>query len=598
MFTYEEVVAVDIYRAIKMKCEEKDKEIDIFSIAKVPNNPILADYDWVFEHAEQLFCHCRINYQQYQGVEQYLTLFKSLINKYSLEEDYHEHYEYFDKWFSPFLLKWSRFAQELVLFMGYSFDERLDKLLEKKEIMDYFLNYPKVFTHSVIRGFGSEGLPVFLNYNYYASCYTDDYRELISLIRENPKIVVPDNIMLNKKVIEDMSRTYHIYDFYFNLYFVREQVCDLSYLEEHADFCDKEVSNIKNGMLPKYYERYNETNNSISINNLVGFNNNERRVLTRIFELKGTNILPKKVVFRELSKYMLVGMYISRNFQTDPYNLLIDIKTLNNFAKENNIILEGQFIYDFLTSFENYSTEEILEFYNNSKKLPLMHILYDDWNNQKYNFVDELNNNMLNLDCLEVFAEIDGVKCFDISDIENSIVVHNTSVSINDTRGVREMIDRIKNGDKYCLSLSIQDKEHRIFYIAENSQRKSNVKFVFGKLNKKRVGTVYHCDAYTTGASSVESENYNYIRRLYTLISLMSQTCSYNELVYVMNGEPFLPIGIICENVITKEELLIAKELNIPVLYRKIQKHKRSPYVQKLIKRKYSNTIDKPIVWD
>ena len=91
MFTYEEVVAVDIYRAIKMKCEEKDKEVDIFSIAKVPNNPILADYDWVFEHAEQLFCHCRINYQQYQGVEQYLTLFKVLINKYSLEQDYCEY---------------------------------------------------------------------------------------------------------------------------------------------------------------------------------------------------------------------------------------------------------------------------------------------------------------------------------------------------------------------------------------------------------------------------------------------------------------------------------------------------------------------------
>ena len=594
MLSYEEVVHCDIYGAIKLKSEEEAKKTDVFNITKIPNNPVLTDYDWVFEHVELLLCNCAISYQQYQGVEQYLILFKAITNKYSLEDDYND---YLQNKFPYITLKWGTFAIEFIAFMARTFDERLDKLLDRKEVVDYFLRYPKVFTTDVITVFGYSVLPRFLKQNHYASYFIEDYKKLISLIRENPKMTISDNIMLDQKVINDMSRTYHICDFYYNLNFISEQVCDLPYLEEHAKFCDREVSNIKNGMLPKYYKRCNESKALFTISDLQVVNRMEQRVLSRIFKLKG-NILSREFVFQELSKYVVIGMCISRNFQTDPYNLFVDIKTLVNFAKENKIELKGQPIYDFLTSFENYSIEEIIEFYNYCKTLSLSEILYDDWNEQKSNFVEELNTNMLKLDSLEAFAEIDGVKCFDITDIEKPVVVHNTSISIDNFEGIKKMIDTIKKGYKYCLSLSVQDKNHRIFYIAENAHSKSNIKFAFGCLKPDRVGTVYHCDAYTTGASSVESENYNYIRRLYTLISLMSQTYSYNELVYVIRGEPFLPIGIICENTITKEEVLVAKELGIPVLYRKKEKNKRSRCVQKLIKRKYSYLADKPIVWD
>jgi len=68
------------------------------------------------------------------------------------------------------------------------------------------------------------------------------------------------------------------------------------------------------------------------LDDLYSFNSMEKQVVERIFKIRGVDFLPKKNVYVELSKYMIVGMYMSRNFQTDPYNLLIDIETLYEFA--------------------------------------------------------------------------------------------------------------------------------------------------------------------------------------------------------------------------------------------------------------------------
>lgn len=574
MNEYENTLRYDIYSAIKIKGEQKQEFSTVEELlhaydndpAKISNNPLLTNYEWVYEHAEELFCRNIFDYQQKQGVEEYFTLFKALISKYSLEEDY---LKYINGEFNGIDLKWGFFAIKLIEFISCAFDDRLVQLLNKEEVKNYFLRYPGVYTQDKIEIFDCIGIEKFLKYNYYFSYYTENYENLINLIRKHPKITVPTNLMLDRKVIEGMCRTHHIEDFHFNLNFIREQVCDLSYLEEHRKYCDEQVENIENDILPCYQEKYKDSKEMIALQDLSMFNYMEKQVVERIFEFNAVDILPKKIVYQELSKYMIVGMYMSRNFETAPYNLMIDIETLYEFAIKNNIELQGGLIYEFLTSFESKSLKEIIDIYNFSKTLPLMEVLYDDWNDMKVNFVNELNLKMFNPINADSKYIIDGIKCFDISEIEEPIIVHNTGVCIDNVEKIYEMVEKIKTGFKYTLCLSVQDQNHNDWYEEELTRNKKTIKLAYGPLEHNRVGTIHNEDAYSIGAEDVEIDNYKYIRNLYTLKSLMDNTKKYNEIVYVINQKPFLPIGVVCEDDITTEELQVAKMLNAQILYRK-----------------------------
>lgn len=598
MTEYESALQCDIYKAIKIKGELK-KEFSSFeemlhayrnNPATIPNNPLLTNYGWVYDHAEELFCRNMSDYQQNQGVEEYFTLFKALTNKYPLEEDY---INYINGNFNLIDLKWGIFAIKLIEFIGHASDEVLVQLLEKEEVTNYFLRYPKIYTQDTIEGLGCIGIEKFLEYNYYFSYYTENHKNLINLIHKHPRITIPFKLMLDKNVIKDMCRTHHIEDFYFKLNFIREQVSDLSYLEEHRKYCDEQVANMNGGILPCYQEKYKRSKEIITLEDLSMFNFMEKQVVERIFELTSVDTLSKKSVYESLSKYMIVGMFISRNFETAPYNLMIDIETLHEFAMKNDMELRGQFIYEFLTSFESKQVKEIIDIYNFSKTLPLMEILYDDWNNMKVGFVNELNSKMFNPSKVDSNCVIDGIRCLDISEIEEPLLVHNTSICIDDTPKIKEMVDRIKTGFQYRLCLSVQDQNHNIFYEKQSIRNKKTIKLAYGPMSPERVGTIYHKDAYSTGAESVEIDNYKYTRKLYTLKSLMDSTKDFNEIVYIISGKAFLPIGVICEDDITPEELQVGKILNIPILYRKRKPVDRQTINQENSNKQYSYVAEK-----
>lgn len=597
MNSYEAVIKYDIYQAILIKgeiqnnFESLDEMLQFYNNdpAKTPNNPLLNNYEWVYKHVEKIFCNNKLDYQKYQGFEQYYTFFKALINKYSLAEDY-EKYIQND---NVNKIKWSVFAINLIDFLNHAFDERLKKLLDKDDVIGYFLKYSKIYTPKIISNFSEIGLEKFLQYDYYASYYVENYDELIGLIRKNLKISIPKNIILNENFIQNVSRTHQIENFYFKLHFIREQVCDLPFLEEHKKYCDYQVKNIKDNILPCYRERYDKSVNTIPYENIdILFNSMESQVVKRIFKLKENNELSKKYVYQELSKYTIIGMYMSRNYQTDPYNLLIDIETLYEFAINNNRKLKGQKIYEFLISFESKTINEIINMYNFSKELPIMEILYDDWNNQKDSFIKELNSKTFNISNLLPIS-INGVTCYDISDISNPIIVHNTSIPIDDLEKIEDMVNKIKKGLKYRVCLSVQDNNHTTFYDEKEKKDKRTIKLAYGALDSNRVGIIYHTDSYSLFGDKVEPENFSFTRKLYTVESLLKCTNTYNEIVYIINGLPFLPIGIICEYDVTECDIKVANMLNIPILYRK----KRESVIETIdevnLGKQYSYVADK-----
>lgn len=597
--SYEELLKYKVYEAIKLKGEKKDryiptspKELHEYlenDPMRKPNNPLLLDYDWVYEHAEELFCENMFNYQQFQGVEAYYTLFKALTAKYPIDEDYYNHMAN-ENYFS---YKWGFFAIKFVEFFAYSFDERLEQLLEKEDFINYFLNHPLIYTHKIMEGFGSTGMKKLLEYNQISSYYTKNYKDLIQLIRNHPMIKIPLSVMMDKNIIKNIARTPAIEELYFNLHFILEQCSGEPYIEEHKKYCDEQVSNTKNGILPCLQTEYQKADDEILKETALKYPFMRKQVIERIFKNTGLDTLPKKYLYQELSKYMITGMFISRNYETDPYNLLIDIETLHKFAQENNRILQGQDICDFLVSFESKNVFETIQFYQKNKSLPLMEILYDDWQNQKYTFIEEINSKSMKIDQLEIHTNENGITYYDITDLDSPILVNNTSVLIYNQDKIDKMIEQIKKGAISTISLSLQDKKHQVFYNEEET--KPTIKFAFSHLMPNKVGIIYHQDAYSTGANSVESDNYRYTRKLYTVKSFMESTISFNEIAYVVNNEPFLPIGIICENEITQEEIKVAEELNIPILFRKSKNLSDTTFKETPYEKRYQYTLTKSL---
>lgn len=580
--TYEQILECNIYRAIEMKVKENNKEIntheDILnyynnSPTRIKNSSLLLDYNYVYENVENILFDFIYEYQRNQGVEQYYTLFKALINKYSLEQDYSRY-----MWgeINRFSLeyKWRDFALALIKFFSHSHYEILEKLLEREDFISYFLKYPCVYNCDVMESFNARAIGKFLKYDYFYSYYTNNAEDLLYLIKDKIHVTIPQIVMQNNNVIKQIARNYDVEQFYFQLIFVEEQTVVTSYIEEHKKYCDEQIDNAVNGILPCFRSIYENSNELVTLdikNEFDRYSNSSLIPCTinRIFKNNNLDEIPKLQFFQELSKYIAFNLLVSRNYETSPYNLLIDIETLYEFISENKRFVKGKDIYNFLVNYESKSIFEIIEFYQKVKDLPLMEMLYDDFEGQRKEIIKEINSNIVDINNITPKIDYNIVKYYDITDEDGVLIVHNTGVDINKENDLLKLEERIKSGKKGYICLSIQDKNHTTFYKENECDKTKTIKLVYGKLDQNRVGIIHHTDAYSKGANNVEWENFGYMRRLYTLNQLMAETQFFNEICYVIDGIPFLPIGIICEDEISLEEEKFAKRLNLDIFLRR-----------------------------
>lgn len=594
--TYEMALKEDIQLAIKIKAAEKvnSKEMsrdEYFAFcdqfpATTPNHPFLTDYDWVYENAEVILEQFSLSYQKHQGLDEYYMFFRVMKDKYNLGEDYNQiFYNYGqddrkkDLYEHRFMLKWRGFATDFIDFFANAFDLRgiLDGLFKKEDFVKYFFRYPLLYTPERLEGFGYAGMSKLSYFPNYASYYIDHPDELILKLRKLPKLRVDEKIFSNPRFIRQVAQNSNVCKFYYNMLFILESCSSFAYLEEHQKYCDSEVLGIKEGILPSLVDDYRKAKEVLdkeSCNAHYSFYTNDNwlrvQVGERIFDKLKVKELPKREFYRELSKYMIVGMLMSRLFLTDPYDLYIDIETLYEYAIKNGKNLCGMEFYEFLVHFEEYSVDDVIDFYHLAKDSNMMEILYDDMTREKESFIDSMNDSLFDISQLEKRIDDRGIEYYDLTDNQDKALVSNTSISIERADLLEKLVNDVKEGKTYRVCMSLQDKEHRYFYF-EGDYRRSlpTIKFVYGRIDPRRVGIYYHRDAYSHFLTDTEVENKTYKRRFYTLNEFMQKTFSFNEIVYYVGGEPLIPIGVLAEEKITLEEARVARGLGIPVFFYK-----------------------------
>ena len=543
-----------------------EKQSDIDLVISIPNNSLLIDEQWLYNNIEYIFVYGKYFYQRYQTIQQYYYFFKVLTQKYNIDEDYNK---YLTNKIVAFDLeyKWQKFASHLVEFLSSANQQLriLDNLFNKKDFLDYFLKHSQIFPPQVLEIFEDIGISKFLTYDNYSSYYLENTNQFIELLKMHPNIKVPSNLFFDKR-LKKIAYDINVENFYYNMNFIWQKNSGMMIIEEHKKFCDYELTHIQNKMLPSLIKSYNQSNNYITIDDF-NYNNNflNNKIIPKIFKTENLKQIPKLQFYQHLSKYIALSLLISYCFETSPCDLFDDIKTLSEFALHNNRKLKGCFIYEFLINAECLNIDEIVSFYQKIKNLDLKGIFYDDWNIQKENLIKQINKNIIKLNDLSFTVNEYGITCYDITNLDSVILVHETNVNIYNQNDLNKLIGKIKNGDTEYICLSLQDPNHQKFYKDGN---KDTLKLVYGVLDPKRVGIINHEDAYSYKINEVVWQNVKYKSRLYTLESLMEATEYYNEITYLIDRNPIMPIGILCENNPTIPEIAFAKRLDANIYYR------------------------------
>ncbi len=530
-----------------------------------------------------------------QDYDFYIRVFKAIISKYDVTEDYLMWENVDDKW--PLKNRWSIFASMMVAFLTCTDDDITIKLFNSDVVRDYLSRFHCIFS--------------------YVDKFDSLRHEKLSALLEIPcyqtEVVGLSKRKLNHEIIDGrLSWTTLPYSIFYNPSFIKKLAHNIdseeySYIidelqlfndagiidELHDGFCDKTMSSFDSKK--RYFPFLKEASFKDEIRS--------HTLLLQAYDNLSKQLEKPSLIFEEFSKYLIIGFIFSRFFKTPRYNLAIDMKKLvdyiDNPLRKAVFTFDNADIYYQLVNYKDVDIKTLVALYEALKSKDIMSEFYDDWHKAQQEIVMELNANTLNGRNLGIYNELLtntlGVPVYELNGQDYYMITRNTSLDVRKENIKAELDD--KRYSRSYLSLSIQDQKHLTSYYHDNHSncRQYDLKFVYGSLDEQYLGMFYCEDAYTNGISSVEYQS-NASRLLLPLPELMENTNYYNDITYYKRAN-LQPVAILCEDEINPEQARVAITLNLPIILRyntcyKEEKQKKqipTPYIGHYRLFKYSN---------
>lgn len=250
----------------------------------------------------------------------------------------------------------------------------------------------------------------------------------------------------------------------------------------------------------------------------------------------------------EKSEQLFLDMLIDKYFVDLKHNVLTNLKTIVDFNDCTNIIEKDRIDkYKQILNFKNLSLNDRKKLYFGLNEKYKMY-LYDDFRKCQDKSYDMLNDSFIDLSKLNKTKK-DNIDIYELKGEQFYIPIHTTHY----IDGYETWTDR----EKTTLSLSvISDK----FFGTYCSREDTNfVAFGFNKIKKEHIMHVFHSDSF-----SLHKKGTFYKNEIFTPKQLIENTKGYNE-VLVME-ENIKPDYIICFDDIKDSDIMIAEEMNIPIV--------------------------------
>ena len=250
----------------------------------------------------------------------------------------------------------------------------------------------------------------------------------------------------------------------------------------------------------------------------------------------------------EKSEQIFLDMLIDKYFVDLKHNVLTNLKTIVDFNDCTNIIEKDRIDkYKQILNFKNLSLNDRKKLYFSLNEKYKMY-LYDDFRKCQDKSYDMLNDSFIDLSKLNKTKK-DNIDIYELKGEQFYIPIHTTHY----IDGYETWTDR----EKTTLSLSvISDK----FFGTYCSREDTNfVAFGFNKIKKEHIMHVFHSDSF-----SLHKKGTFYKNEIFTPKQLIENTKGYNEVLVV--EENIKPDYIICFDDIKDSDIMIAEEMNIPIV--------------------------------
>ncbi len=342
---------------------------------------------------------------------------------------------------------------------------------------------------------------------------------------------------------------------------IMQYTIDVSQLDKQRDFITKkvlfdeidekkEMFSFFNNLTPNNYQDYWFTDNELMDIKMGIKNNNFDEVL-------------RNIANKWLDEYIIYYF-----FHDNYYNFLVNLNQMLRYLRNIKIDLVDSEHLAFYVDCYNISKmsfkEKVAFFKNNYQKDFIQSMFYDDMRIVKNHSYESLINSSL--------------KISESKNLYNEKLSHELGIPVYYLNGekfnaiVRCIIPN--NGhskedyDKYVYSR--KDKDYYSFsYIGDkniNSIRGNSYTLLYSDINPDYIAHIYHDDASSSNLLHEKHFVTDKFNEIHTPESLTRDTKYYNELV-IKNGEDGIkPSAVVCYDEITKEEIELAKEYQLPIL--------------------------------
>lgn len=400
-----------------------------------------------------------------------------------------------------------------------------------------------------------------------------EYRLLINAMQKNNNINLIEKIeFINNKKYDNTIFSYDV---------------ELGIFEKYKKILDKIF--IDNKIVDQ--SSYFEIDRNIVIDVNVDYNINSI-YFNRNLDDK-TKYEKIKKVLRDLTNKEFKEILIDRFYKEIPYNFLINLNTIIEFNQKNHVI-DNESLKRYVLINNNIKYD--ISLYNSfDKNENYVEKFYCDFSKSKdyaYNLMNELlvdEEKILNQRNNELSNKYN-VYIYEFNGEPFYLLIHNTSKNIdNDEIDLHNLFYKNKKNDGISLSL-ISDQNLNYY----NDSKKTFV-FGFNKINPKQIVHVYNSDSFSFYEYGVKTAS-SRITKIYTPTDLIKNTDGYNEIVYeektknteFLNLLDLKPNYLICFDNVTKNEISVAKNYNIPIILINKSKYKvnDNKNVKALIKEK------------
>lgn len=339
-------------------------------------------------------------------------------------------------------------------------------------------------------------------------------------------------------------------------------------------YVKKEITSIKDGYLIRM-DNYFINNDDFLINE-VPFN-----ILNNLRKLNNSAKLKDKLA--ALTQVIQFELLVDTYFKDIPYNFLSNMIMMLNYIKQinENIISEDNLkLYMKIYHFNSLSIKERIEFINSfNDDIDYAKMFYEDYRKCRDHSYKLMNDKVIKLNkdsklYNKKLSKDKGVDIYELNGDDFFAYAHVTHASRYEKNNV------YWKDDASTISISLIGTENI------NTFGDHQIKFEFYNLKPQNIMHIYHSDSYTAKMHGTKK-----INEIYTPNNLLKNTKKYNEILYSEKNFNIKPDFIISYDVITQVELIIAKQLNIPILVINTDKYKKTDLLEDANKDKYINPL-------